>query len=46
MAAAKNKCRGNNMIASIFREDVERYLRLHGIRFTPSVNFTGISALP
>lgn len=31
------------MVASIFREDVERYLRLNEIRFTPSVNFTGRS---
>jgi len=31
------------MVVSIFREDVERYLRLNEIRFTPSVNFTGRS---
>jgi len=31
------------MVAGIFREDVERYLRLNEIRFTPSVNFTGRS---
>lgn len=31
------------MVATIFREDVERYLRLNEIRFTPSVNFTGRS---
>lgn len=31
------------VISSIFREDVERYLRLHDIRFTPSVKFTGKS---
>lgn len=31
------------MVASIFREDVERYLRQNKIRFTPSVNFTGRS---
>lgn len=31
------------MVASVFREDVERYLRLNEIRFTPSVNFTGRS---
>ena len=31
------------MIAGIFREDVEKYLRLNEIRFTPSVNFTGKS---
>ena len=31
------------MVASIFREDVERYLRLNEIRFTPSVNFAGKS---
>ena len=28
-------------IASLFREDVERFLRLHEVRFTPSVKFTG-----
>lgn len=33
------------MIASLFREDVERYLRMHQIRFTPSVKFTGKSSL-
>ncbi|PIU61353.1 MAG: hypothetical protein COS84_11410 [Armatimonadetes bacterium CG07_land_8_20_14_0_80_40_9] len=33
------------MVASIFREDVERYLRMHQIRFTPSVKFTGKSGL-
>lgn len=31
------------MVAGIFREDVERYLRLNEIRFTPSINFTGRS---
>lgn len=31
------------MVVSIFKEDVERYLRLNEIRFTPSVNFTGRS---
>ncbi len=31
------------MVASIFREDVEKYLKLNEIRFTPSVNFTGRS---
>ena len=31
------------MVASFFREDVERFLRLNDIRFTPSVNFTGKS---
>jgi hypothetical protein len=31
------------MVASIFREDVERYLQLNEIRYTPSVNFTGRS---
>jgi len=31
------------MVASIFKEDVERYLRLHEIRYTPSVNFVGRS---
>lgn len=33
------------MVASLFREDVERYLRMHQIRFTPSVKFTGKSGL-
>ena len=31
------------LVRSLFREDVEKYLRLHGIRFTPSVKFTGKS---
>lgn len=31
------------MVASFFREDVERFLRLHEVRFTPSVKFTGKS---
>lgn len=31
------------MVRSLFKEDVENYLRLHGIRFTPSVKFTGKS---
>ena len=31
------------IVASVFKEDVEEYLRLHGIRFTPSVKFTGKS---
>lgn len=31
------------MVSNIFREDVERYLHLNEIRFTPSVNFTGKS---
>ena len=31
------------MVVSLFREDVERFLRLNEIRFTPSVNFTGKS---
>ena len=31
------------MVASVFREDVETYLRAHQIRFTPSVKFTGKS---
>lgn len=31
------------MIGSLFKEDVERYLRLNDIRFTPSVKFTGKS---
>ncbi len=33
------------MVMSIFREDVETYLRAHDIRFTPSVKFTGKSGL-
>lgn len=33
------------MVASLFREDVERYLRMHQIRFTPSIKFTGKSGL-
>jgi len=31
------------MVVSLFREDVEKFLRLNEIRFTPSVNFTGKS---
>jgi hypothetical protein len=31
------------VVASLFREDVEGFLRHHEIRFTPSVNFTGKS---
>ena len=31
------------MVVSFFKEDVEKYLRLHEIRFTPSVKFTGKS---
>ncbi len=31
------------MVVSIFKEDVEKYLRANDIRFTPSVNFTGKS---
>jgi len=31
------------MVAHIFKDDVERYLRLHEIRFTPSVKFAGKS---
>jgi hypothetical protein len=31
------------MVASFFKEDVERFLRLNEIRFTPSINFTGRS---
>lgn len=31
------------MVASLFKEDVERYLLLHDIRYTPSVNFIGRS---
>ncbi len=32
-------------VAGIFKEDVEAYLRLHSIRYTPSVKFTGKSGL-
>ncbi|SNQ59614.1 DUF1829 domain-containing protein [Candidatus Methanoperedens nitratireducens] len=32
-----------SMVESIFKEDVEKFLRLHEIRFTPSVKFTGKS---
>lgn len=32
-----------SLVSSIFREDVEKYLRLHQIRYTPSVNFVGKS---
>ena len=31
------------MVASLFKEDVEHYLHLNEIRFTPSVNFIGRS---
>jgi len=31
------------IVASVFKEDVENYLRSHQIRFTPSVKFTGKS---
>lgn len=31
------------MVFSLFREDVERFLRTHEIRFTPAVKFTGRS---
>ncbi len=31
------------VVASLFREDVERFLRAHEVRFTPSVKFTGRS---
>jgi len=31
------------IVASVFKEDVERYLRLKEIRFTPSVTFVGKS---
>ncbi len=31
------------MVVSLFREDVERFFRIHDIRFTPSVKFTGKS---
>jgi len=30
-------------VATLFREDVERFLRAHEVRFTPSVKFTGRS---
>lgn len=30
-------------VADIFREDVEKYLRIHKIRYTPYVNFVGKS---
>jgi len=33
------------MVASLFREDVEKYLRMRQIRFTSSVKFTGKSGL-
>jgi hypothetical protein len=33
------------IVAGLFREDVERYLRFNEIRFTPSVSFTGKSKL-
>ena len=29
------------LVASIFREDVEKFLKAHEIRFTPAVKFTG-----
>lgn len=32
-------------VAGIFREDVERYLSMNKVRFTPSVKFTGKSGL-
>ena len=31
------------MVAGIFKEDVEQYLKIHKIRFTPSVKFSGKS---
>ncbi|MGR3311392.1 MAG: DUF1828 domain-containing protein [Candidatus Brocadiales bacterium] len=31
------------MVARLFKEDVERFLKAHEIRFTPSVKFTGRS---
>lgn len=31
------------MVISVFKEDIEEYLRLHEIRFIPSVKFTGKS---
>ena len=31
------------MVASLFREDVEKFLKLNEIRFTPAVKFTGRS---
>ncbi|HIH87188.1 MAG TPA: DUF1829 domain-containing protein [Methanosarcinales archaeon] len=33
----------SSMVASVFKEDVEKFLRLNEIRFTPSVKFTGKS---
>lgn len=30
-------------VVSLFKEDVERFLRLHTVRFTPAVKFTGRS---
>jgi len=33
----------SSMVANVFKEDVEIFLRLHEIRFTPSVKFTGKS---
>ncbi|TFH40512.1 MAG: DUF1829 domain-containing protein [ANME-2 cluster archaeon] len=33
----------SSMVASVFKEDVEKFLRLHEIRFTPSVKFAGKS---
>lgn len=32
-----------SMAMSFFKEDVEQFLRIHDIRFTPTVKFTGIS---
>lgn len=32
-----------SMVANIFKEDVEKFLHLHDIRFTPSIKFTGKS---
>jgi hypothetical protein len=34
-----------SMVARVFKEDVEKYLRSHQIRFIPSVKFTGKSGL-
>jgi len=31
------------LVESLFHEDVERYLRLHRVRFTPNVQFVGLS---
>jgi len=33
------------MVAGIFKEDVKQYLKIHKVRFTPSVKFSGKSGL-